>query len=171
MRKLLFLLILLLLLPPWAECSGDAAPERVVSEVVFDYPGVLPGGVRELAGIKKGDVYSPRKVRDSIKLIYLKGAFEDISVEGRDTDAGAGVVITYHLKPRLRISKIKLIGNDEVGKKKIMPQLVFKEGDFVDPALIKKSSVGILKLYQEEGFRKAAVDILPQKINSLQAVV
>ncbi len=168
MKKFLLVLVILLLLPPLAECRA-AANEKLVSEVQFDYPGELPGGVRELAGIKKGDIYSPRKVRDAIKLLYLKGSFDDISVEGRDT--GAGVEITFHLKPKLRISKIRLKGNSEVSKKKIMPRLVFKEGDFVDPALIKKSREGILKLYQEEGFRKATVDIVPQKKDSLLAEV
>ena len=169
MKKFIFLLLIFVLLPPLAECRGDDVKEQVVSGVVFDYPGQLPGGVRELTGIKKGDIYSPRKVRDGIKLLYLKGSFEDISVEGRDTDTG--VELTYHLKPKLRISKIKFNGNKELGKKKIMPMLVFREGDFVDTALIKKSRDGILKLYLEEGFRKARVDIVSKRTDSLHAVV
>lgn len=169
MRNVILLFFLMLASLPGTECLAEVSQGNTVSGVFFDYPGELPEGVRELAGIKKGDAYSARKIRDSIKRIYLKGAFEGISVEGRDTDTG--VEITYHLKPKLRISRIKVKGNKEVGKKKIMPRLVLKEGDFVELALIEKSRDSILKLYLDEGFRKAIVDIAPQKKDSLQAVL
>lgn len=169
MRTVILLFIMLLATLSGSECLADDPQGKPVSAVIFDYPGELPDGVRELSGIKRGDAYSPIMVRESIKRLYLKGMFEDISVEGRDTDGG--VEIMYRLKPKLRISRLKVKGNDEVGKKKIMPRLLLKERDFVDSALIKKSRDGILKLYQEEGFRKAIVDIVPQKKDSLQAVL
>jgi outer membrane protein insertion porin family len=166
------LILLLFVMAAVAPCPARASEPDVptagkVAGVRFDYPGELPSDIPGLVDISKGEPYSQRKVRDSIKLLYLKGMFKDIVVEGEDTPEG--VELTYRLVPRLRITGIDIEGNDELSDKKILEKMALKEGDFLDDALVGKSRENVLKLYEEEGFRKASVTITPRQKDSVSA--
>ncbi len=150
------------------EPRAATAPQRVAG-VELVYPGELPPDVRGLIPIHEGDTFSRKKVRDSIKLLYLKGMFEEIIVEGTDTPEG--LLLKFNLVPRLLIDRIRVDGEDYVSKKKIVEKLLLKEGDFVDASLIEKSRLAVLKLYEEEGFRKAKAEIAISKLNELKAVL
>ena len=172
MSKYLLILILGIMLAASvasaAEPAGAPAQQKVAG-VELAYPGELPSDVRGLIPINKGDSYSPRKVRESIRLLYLKGMFEDIVVEGTDTPGG--LLLKYTLVPRLRITKIRVDGEDYLSKKKILEKVLLKEGDFVDTGLIEKSRLAVVKLSEEEGFRKARAELAVSKLDELTAVL
>lgn len=168
-RALILLLFITAALAPrlaFADEVETPAPGPVAG-VRFDYPGELPPDVAGLVDIHKGEPYSPKKVREGIKLLYLKGLFKDITVLGEDTPNG--VELTYQLVPRLRITEIYIRGNDELSKNKIIEKMALKEGDFLDDELVEKSRENVLKLYEEEGFRNAQVAITPRGMDSLRA--
>ncbi len=108
-----------------------------------------------------------RLVRDSIKLLYLKGLFKNIIAEGRDTPEGT--IITFRLIPKLRISKIRFEGNDLLSKKKIAPRMTLKEGDFIESRQVKASTEAVLKFYHDEGFPHAQVSLEPKELSPLTA--
>ena len=110
-----------------------------------------------------------RLVSDSIKLLYLKGLFKNIIAQGRDTPEGT--IITFRLIPKLRISKIKFEGNDEISNKKIAARMVLKEGDFIEPRQLKASRDAVLKFYHDEGFPQAKVSLEPKDASPLTAVL
>ncbi|MBI5191669.1 MAG: outer membrane protein assembly factor BamA [Nitrospirae bacterium] len=155
--------------PAHADGARPSSTVRTVAGVEFDYPGEVTPGLRSLAGISPGDRLSARSVRDAIKLLYLKGLFEDITVEGRDTDNG--VVLVFRLVPRPRISDVDIDGNDELSRKAIIARMALKEGDFVETKLMEKSRESILKLYRDEGFPNAAVNITTAPDDPLHAVL
>jgi outer membrane protein insertion porin family len=173
MRKILrpFLCFLVLVVLPG---MAQAAPAREasprggeVAAVLFDYPGKLPPGMDQLVYVKAGGPLSLRLVRDSIKLLYLKGLFKNIVAEGRDTPEGT--VITFRLIPKLRITKIRFEGNDELSKKKIAPHMLLKEGDFIEPRPVKASTKAVLKFYRDEGFPHTQVSLEPKELTPLTA--
>lgn len=135
--------------------------------ILFDYPGKLPTGIDQLVEVKAGGPLSLRLVRDSIKLLYLKGLFKNIIAEGRDTPKGT--IITFHLIPKLRITKISFEGNDELSQKKIAPHMVLKEDDFIEPRQVKASTDAALKFYHDEGFPHARVSLAQKEVSPLTA--
>jgi outer membrane protein insertion porin family len=173
MRKIIrpFLCFLVLLvLPGMAQAAPaqEALPQGgKVAAVLFDYPGKLPPGIDQLVEVREGGPLSLRLVRDSIKLLYLKGLFKNIIAEGRDTPKGT--IITFRLIPKLRITKIRFEGNDELSKKKIAPHMVLKEDDFIESRPIKASTKAVLKFYHDEGFPHAQVSLEPKELTPLTA--
>lgn len=166
-RASVFLAGLIVILSSLVASMYCEAAEPVVAAVEIDYPAEVPAGVKELILVKPGEPLSAKKVRDSIKLLWLKGIFQDIVVEGKDTPSG--VVLIYHLIPRIRVDNVRVKGNHEISKKKIINRIALKEGDFIDESLMEKSKAEIKKLYDEEGFRKASAEIAVQKKNPLEA--
>ncbi len=131
---------------------GTAQPR--VADIILDYPGRLPSDVYQLVEIKKGGPLSPRLVRDSVKLLYLKGLFKNIIAEGRDTPQGT--VVTFRLIPKMRISGVEIRGNKELSGKKIISRMTLKEDDFVEPLKLRATRSAVLKFYRNEGFPDAA---------------
>jgi outer membrane protein insertion porin family len=162
-----FLALLVLLGMAKSAPAQEPPQEGKVAAVKFDYPGKLPTGIDQLVEVKAGGPLSLRLVRDSIKLLYLKGLFRNIIAEGKDTPDGT--LITFHLIPKLRITKIRFEGNDELSKKKIAPHMILKEDDFVEPRQVKASTDAVLKFYHDEGFPQAQVNIEPKEVSPLTA--
>ncbi|HEY3346870.1 MAG TPA: POTRA domain-containing protein, partial [Nitrospirota bacterium] len=139
---------------------------KKIAAVLYDYPGKLPDSMEDVTGVHKGEAFSGKTIRESIKLLYLKGIFETITVEGSDTPEG--VIITYRLVPKIRVVKIKIHGNDSLSKKKILEKVALKERDFIDSALINKTRDNIIKLYRDEGFRDAEAVLKVSQLNRLE---
>ncbi len=137
-----------------AQKANPAGAQPRVADIIFDYPGILPSDVYQLVEIKKGGPLSPRLIRDSIKLLYLKGLFKNIIAEGRDTPQGT--VVTFHLIPKMLISGVEIKGNKELSGGKIISRMTLKEGDFVDPFKLRATRNAVLKFYRDEGFPDAA---------------
>ncbi|MGC2425003.1 MAG: outer membrane protein assembly factor BamA [Nitrospirota bacterium] len=155
--------------PQAAPAQETAPPVRKVAAVKFDYPGKLPKGIDQLVEVRQGGPLSLRLVNDSIKLLYLKGLFKNIIALGTDTPEGT--IITFRLIPKLRISKIKFKGNDEISNKKIAARMVLKEGDFIESRQLKASREAVLKFYHDEGFPQAKVSLEPKEVSPLAAVL
>ncbi|MHB8173718.1 MAG: outer membrane protein assembly factor BamA [Nitrospirota bacterium] len=136
-----------------------------VAGVVFDYPGKLPPDVYQLVEVKKGGPLSPRLIRDSIKLLYLKGLFKNIIAEGQNTPQGT--VVTFRLIPKIRITRVKINGNKELPGKKIIARMALKEGDFIEPQRLKETNDAVLRLYRDNGFPQAKVRIEPKETSPL----
>ena len=169
LRPILCFLVLLAL-----SGMAHAAPAREatqqggkVAAVLFEYPGKLPTGLDQLVEVREGGPLSLRLVRDSIKLLYLKGLFRNIIAEGRDTPKGT--IITFRLIPKLRISKIRFEGNDLLSKKKIAPRMTLKEEDFIEPRQVEASAEAVLKFYHDEGFPHVQASLEPKELTPLTA--
>lgn len=107
--------------------------------------------------VKPGSVFSSPAIRGSLQLLYLKGVFKDIRVEGYP-DAG-GVRLEYVFTPVTIVDSIAVTGNDEFSADAIrdaIPRVAgreLREDNF--PAI--KSA--LLALYESAGFYGAAVDL------------
>lgn len=153
-------------------CSSAAwatpvAGETSVAGVRIEYPGELPESVPALINIEPGDSYSPRKIKEAIRLIDLMGLFKDIVVEGEDTEDG--VVLTFRLVPMTRISDMDFEGNDELSDSDILQAMTLKVDGFLDKKQLDASVEAVRKLYIDEGFRDSAVDICVVPVDSLSA--
>jgi len=141
--------------------------ETRVSGVRFEYPGELPESLPGLVSMEPGDSYSPRRIREAIRLIYLMGLFEDIVVEGEDTPSG--VVLTFRLTPKTRIADIDISGNDDVPDGDVLKAVTLEAGGFLDKSRLGVSREAVAKLCRQDGFPDCKVDIQVKPVDSLTA--
>ncbi|TAL25447.1 MAG: outer membrane protein assembly factor BamA [Nitrospirae bacterium] len=114
----------------------------------------------ELLGLRTGDVLDPVSVRNGIKMAFLKGIFEDISVELED--AGKG-----HIKIKVKeadiISNIYIKGNRRLKKKTLAGIFLFKEDRVMRYDLIEYSIGELKKTLAEKGFVNADIKVKVEK--------
>src|SRR5271166_4240713 len=104
-------LVLLLLFCRLPAARGQLASDRIAAiEVTNVGPEVAsPALVRANIHIKVGDVYQRMAVQDDIRNLYATGLFANIRIEDRRTDDG--VVVTYVLAGKLRLTSVIVDGN------------------------------------------------------------
>ncbi len=134
-------------------------PETIllISEINLKIDG-MPGSpeMRNLIPMEEGEVYSLKRITESIRQIYQTGLFSDVKVlkEG-DQDAK----LTFLLTRKLLIRKIDFIGGSEIPRKRLMENLyALKQegaysGDNLDRAVEE-----IRESLSREGFFQAEIE-------------
>jgi outer membrane protein insertion porin family len=114
-----------------------------------------------LLDIKVDGPTDPDKVREGIKRAFLKGIFEDISVEATD---GEQVRVTITVTERDFINKILIEGDYNLSKKFIKNTFSLREGqvlrqDLIEPAM-KKLQQDIVR----RGFPHVSIEVKTEKL-------
>jgi outer membrane protein insertion porin family len=114
-----------------------------------------------LLDIKVDGPIDPDKVREGIKRAFLKGIFENISIEATD---GERVKVTITVTERDFINKVYIEGDYSLSKKFIKNSFTLKEGqvlrqDLIEPAM-KKLQQDIVR----RGFPHASIEIKTEKL-------
>jgi outer membrane protein insertion porin family len=118
----------------------------------------MPGSpeMRNLIPMEVGEVYSLKRITESIKQIYQTGLFSDIKVlkEG-DRDAK----LTFLLTRKLLVRRIDFIGNNEIPRKKLMDNLyaLKPEGSYSESNL-DRAVDEIRTTLRHEGFFQAEIE-------------
>ncbi|MBA3071043.1 MAG: hypothetical protein FP829_02585, partial [Nitrospirae bacterium] len=128
MIKTIFLSFLIFIFTPFlAHPSVASAETSYVAVSKIDVSGLHSMKSEELLdilNIKIGDIFNPSSVRAGLKLAFLKGIFEDISVEVNDEDR---TFIMVRVRERDIIKKIVIAGNQRLSKKIIKNYFPLKE--------------------------------------------
>src|SRR5574340_54735 len=118
MIKIIFLSFLIFTFTPLLAYPSVADAETsYVAVSKIDVSGLYSMKREELLdilNIKIGNVFDPSSVRTGLKLAFLKGIFEDISVEVNDEDR---TFIRVKVRERDIIKKIVIAGNQRLSKK------------------------------------------------------
>jgi|Deesub1362A_J573_1020465.scaffolds.fasta_scaffold00275_17 outer membrane protein insertion porin family len=109
-----------------------------------------------LLDIRPGSILKPGSLKRGIKRAFLKGVFEDISVETDDPKAG---VIKVRVRERDVIEKIKIKGNKRLSKKFLKQHLDLKEDSIIRYDLLDEIKDRLLQAVGEKGFPSADVTI------------
>lgn len=127
-----------------------------------------------LLDIKPGDVLETASVRRGIKRAFLKGIFEDISVEADDVQAG---VILVKVRERDVIDDIEIEGNNYVSKKFIKQHLDLSEGSIMRYDLLDGVRDRLLQAMREKGlpYVHVSIDVMrtdePYRVEAVVRVV
>jgi outer membrane protein insertion porin family len=117
--------------------------------------------MRALVPIETGDVFSLKKITESIKQIYQSGLFSDVQVlrEG-ELDAK----LTFILTRKLFIRKIDIVGEEELPRRKLMDNLdaLKEEGSYSEDNL-GRAVEEIKESLRREGFFQAAIEPIVTK--------
>ena len=132
----------------WSQTTGPKI-DRV--NIKFVGPAsVSEQFVRANIRLKAGDIYRPNNTEDDVHALYATGQFYNIRVSV-DPAAGGGVILTYLVQVRPRISEIRIEGNKKVKESKLRKKITVKVGDPLDEQKLFADRQEMEKLYEKYG--------------------
>lgn len=153
----LFCAIAFLLSGPASAGASDVVIQKIEIEGLYS---ITNDELLELLGLRAGALLDPLSVRNGIKMAFLKGIFEDISVELEDAGKGH---IKIKVKERDIISNIYIKGNRRLKKKVLAGAFLFKEGQAMRYDLMEYSIAELRKTLAEKGFANADIKVQAEK--------
>ena len=126
-------------------------------EVKFVGPAsVSEDYIRSNIKTKAGTPYQMGLTQDDVHLLYGTGQFYNIRVSVDQADDG-GVVLTYIIQARPRISDIKIEGNHKLSESKIKKKVTSKVGDPLDEQKLFSDVQEMKKMYEKYGLSDTQV--------------
>ncbi|HZF01163.1 MAG TPA: outer membrane protein assembly factor BamA [Methylomirabilota bacterium] len=152
--KFLLRFIAILLLLGCAHIASAQTSGPKVNRVDIKYVGptnVSQQFIRSNIRLKAGDIYTPNLTEDDVHSLYATEQFYNIRVSADPQDDG-GIVVTYTVQTRLRISDIKVEGNTNLSTSKIRKKITVKAGKPLDEQKLFTDTQEIKKLYEKYGY-------------------
>ncbi|MDB6016224.1 MAG: outer membrane protein [Pedosphaera sp.] len=150
-------LCLLLLLYWLPAAPAQSALDRVAQIVVTNIgpPAVSEDLVRANIHVKVGAPYVRTSIDDDVRNLYATGYFYNIQV--LDKLSPEGVVLTYILEGKPKLTNIKFEGNTKFSNEKLLKKVTSKIGDPLDELKLFSDSQEIEKMYQKSGYPRTTV--------------
>ncbi len=132
----------------WSQTTG---PKIDRLDVKFVGPAsVSEPFIRANIRLKAGDIYRPNNTEDDVHSLYATGQFYNIRVTVDPAEDG-GVILTYIVQVRPRITEIKLEGNKKLRDSKLRKKITVKVGDPLDEQKLFTDAQEMQKLYEKYG--------------------
>jgi outer membrane protein insertion porin family len=138
----------------WAQAIGTK-----ISRVDIKFIGpasVSDALIRDNIKLKAGGTYIPGGTADDVHSLYATGQFYNIRVSVDQADDG-GVIITYIVQVRPRITDINVEGNVKVSYAKLKKKITVKVGDPLDEEKLFTDVQEMKKLYEKYGYSDTKV--------------
>ena len=169
----LICMLLLFAIPIIAQEPTSDNSDLIVREISITGLNSLDESlIRDLIQTKVGEEISPEKLTKDIKEIYkTTEAFSDIAVDVQPLEDGLKVEYTLTENPKVK-SDIQIIGNENLGHKKIKSEIILKKDAFYSEPALWKSTQNISELYIREGYYLAKVDseVVPNEADNTVSV-
>jgi outer membrane protein insertion porin family len=154
--KLFFRLLGIWLLLGCAQVAWSQAAGPKIDRVDIKYVGpasVSEQFIRANIRLKAGGTYLPNstQTQDDVHSLYGTGQFYNIRVSAGPQDDG-GVVVTFIVQARLRITDIKITGNKKLSDSKLKKKITVKAGNPLDEQKLFTDTQEIKKLYEKYGY-------------------
>jgi len=149
------LAVTLALFPAIGFSAEQKAEKRVFSIEVSGNRYVESAAILANVETKVGKPLSKKTISQDVKRLFKTGYFEDVYVVGNPQ--ADGVRLTYTVKENPLISKLDILGNDEVVDKDIKPKLSLKPGRVFSAAKLRADRNTIRKAYLKKGFYQVDV--------------
>jgi len=138
----------------WAQTEGPKI-DRV--DIKFVGPAAVSEQfVRSNIRLKPGDFYHVNLTQDDVHTLYGTGQFYNVRISTDMADDG-GVVLTYTVQVRPRVTEIKFDGNKKVKESKLRKKLTTKVGDPLDEQKLFTQAQDMQKLYEKYGYPDSTV--------------
>jgi outer membrane protein insertion porin family len=134
----------------WSQTAG---PKIDAVDIKFVGPAqVSQEFIRANIRVKVGDTYRTSSTQDDVHALYGTGQFYNIRVSVDQSTNGSGVLLTYIVQARPRITEIKLEGNKKVKDSKLKKKITVKVGDPLDEQKLFTDVQEMKKLYEKYGY-------------------
>ncbi len=114
-----------------------------------------------------GGVYKKDQVSKDLKTIFDMGYFDDLRVEAETGPAGK--IITFHVKEKPTIRRIKFTGNKRFEDEDIKSSLTISTGAILNINKIRSNIDQIESMYKEKNYHEIAVDYKVSALENNQA--
>jgi len=111
--------------------------------------------IRANLRVKVGDLYLRAAVDDDVRSLYATGFFYNIQVVADNTPDG--VVITYKVQGKPRLTEIKFQGNTKFKSAKLRKKISSKVDEPLDERKLFTDTQDLQKLYQKKGYQRTQV--------------
>ena len=111
--------------------------------------------IRANLRVKVGDLYLRAAVDDDVRSLYATGFFYNIQVVADNTPDG--VVITYKVQGKPRLTEIKFQGNTKFKSAKLLKKISSKVDEPLDERKLFTDTQDLQKLYQKKGYQRTQV--------------
>jgi outer membrane protein insertion porin family len=151
--KLLLRLCGLFLLVGWLPMGWGQVSSYKVARIEIKHVGPAAASdemIRANIRVKPGDPYRRTLVDDDVRNLYATGFFYNIRVADETTPGG--VVLTYIVQGKPRLTDIKFQGNAKLKDAKLRKKVTSKVGEPLDERKLFTDSQEIQKLYQSKGY-------------------
>ncbi|MDR3455921.1 MAG: outer membrane protein assembly factor BamA [Verrucomicrobiae bacterium] len=112
--------------------------------------------IRSNIKLKAGTTYLPGLTQDDVHSLYSTGQFYNIRIAIDPADDG-GVILTYTVQARPRITEIKFEGNKKLSDNKLKKKVTVKVGDALDEQKLFSNVQEMKKLYEKSGLADTKV--------------
>ncbi len=137
--------------------AQSAGPKIDRVDIKFVGPSsVSEDYIRSNIKLKNGSTYVPGLTQDDVHSLYGTGQFYNIRVGVDSADTG-GVVLTYTVQARPRITEIKFEGNKKLSDTKLKKKLTVKVGEALDEQKLFTAVQEMQKLYEKNGLSDTKV--------------
>ncbi len=156
-RLSLWLVGLLLLLACLPAGRAQFAPLKVYRIEIkhIGPPAASDELIRANLRVKVGDLYLRAAVDDDVRSLYATGFFYNIQVVADNTPDG--VVITYKVQGKPRLTEIKFQGNTKFKSAKLLKKISSKVDEPLDERKLFTDTQDLQKLYQKKGYQRTQV--------------
>jgi outer membrane protein insertion porin family len=137
----------------WAQPSALKIAQLEIKQV--GPPAASEELIRANIRVKAGDLYRPTAVDEDVRNLYATGFFYNIHVAAANT--ADGVILTYTLMGKPRLTDIKFQGNTKFTAAKLKAKLTSKVGEPLDERKLFTDGQEIQKLYQKKGYPNTEV--------------
>ena len=117
--------------------------------------------VRANIRVSAGDTYKSTSTQDDVHALYATGQFYNIRIALEQSTNDSGVVLTYIVQARPRLTEIKIVGNKKVSDSKIKKKITVKVGDPMDEQKLFTDVQDIKKLYEKYGYPDTKIQYVP----------
>lgn len=141
--------------PAWAAPEAEGPPLDLTGKTVafIDVVGTVnikPETVLAATQLKPGELWTPDKVRQDLRLIYELGTFSDVTADFSLVPEGVKVV--YNVKENPVLKGIIIQGNQKVSKEKFLPLVTVKQGEVLNSKTVAANLRAIEELYKGQGY-------------------
>lgn len=138
--------------------------------------------IRSYISLKEKQTYQASQVKKDVAKLISLGFFDDVAVRTKKT-SGNRLNVTYFVKERYLIDKIKFIGNKNIGLDELKEVSTVKKGQFLNFNQLKETFSKIKEEYKNKGYslveishelipiKKSKKAILNIKINEKQRML
>jgi outer membrane protein insertion porin family len=115
---------------------------------------------------KVGSVYQPSQLSEDLRAIYGMGYFDDLRVESQSGPNGK--IITFQVKEKATIRRIKFKGNRHFNDDKLRENLTISTGSILNIYKIRNNIDLIANLYKEDNYHQIKVDYTTEDLENNQ---
>lgn len=104
---------------------------------------------------KEGESFSIFKIRRDVKTLYETGFFDDVKVDVEPFEGG--VKVTYIVKERPVVTRIRIVGNKHIKSSEIRKELKQFPFNIYNEKILNENIIKIKQLYQSKGYYNVQV--------------